>query len=112
MIWRVTGFHPTTTISPQLALQGPIALAVSGPLISVVIMPPPPIQSMLTAQGKPHPGVPVVALIDTGASITAVSPSIVQRANLQFTGYHPIQGVNNQSNCPVFLVKYISLGEE
>lgn len=91
MIWRVTGLPPTSPVDKDDLSRSPIHLVNGGPLISVLIMPPKPIQAILTHKGRPHPGVPTIALIDTGASLTGATPSVIQRANLRFTGFSPLQ---------------------
>ena len=83
-------------------------LAAIGPRIDVEVHVPDALAYLLTQQGKPVPN-PVTgeALIDTGASITAVDDSIIQSLGVQpvgITQVHTPSGSAPQNKYPVKFV--------
>jgi len=78
---------------------------VGGPLIAVEVHVPQPLATLLSQQGKPVPKpVPGSALIDTGASITAVDDSVITSLGVQPVGVttvHTPSGSAQQNQYPV-----------
>lgn len=58
------------------------SLTLSGPLVEVVICPPQWVVQQLEKEGKSFPAFKATALIDTGASCTCISNSIVEDLKL------------------------------
>lgn len=77
-------------------------LQMHGPIIRVTITHPKKIADELTKRGDPVPGVDCNALIDTGAFLSVISPSIATKLNLLQTGFAPIASVNNIEDRPVY----------
>lgn len=54
-----------------------------GPVIEVFIVPPAPIVNALISKGIQYPAFKAIALIDTGATSTCITPQIVETLNLR-----------------------------
>lgn len=77
-------------------------LAHIGPFIQVSITHPRIVQDQLKAQNKDTPTVPVRALIDTGASSSAISPKVAETLNLVQTGFQKVASVHDEQDRPVY----------
>ncbi|UCH95842.1 MAG: hypothetical protein JSV88_03090 [Candidatus Aminicenantes bacterium] len=71
-------------------------LELKGPFLQVTITHPIKIQEKLKRKGLKVSSLHVNALIDTGASFTAVSSKIVDELNLVQTGYQKISSVQDE----------------
>lgn len=102
MIWRSTGFDPSQAIDPSEFTKAPTYMSARGPLILVDI------RSIAFPTGAPGVSTPVksktvVALIDTGASSTVVSPEAINEINPLQTGFRPIHTANESSDRPEYI---------
>jgi predicted aspartyl protease len=81
---------------------------VAGPRLNVEVHVPEPLSILLSQQGKPIPKpIPGEALIDTGASITAVDDSVITSLGVQPVGVttvHTPSGSAQQNQYPVRFV--------
>ncbi len=81
---------------------------VGGPRLNVEVHVPQPLATLLSQQGKPIPKpAPGLALIDTGASITAVDDSVITSLGVQpigVTTVHTPSGSAPQNQYPVRFV--------
>jgi hypothetical protein len=74
-----------------------------GPILPVQIGIPSALAAQMQAQGQtPPPPEEIPALIDTGASITAINVATAQRLGLQATGSIQIGGANGVADQPLF----------
>lgn len=74
-----------------------------GALLQVTVGQPKDVADSLRSQGKPVPDpVSAMAMIDTGASITAVDQELAQKLGLVQTGAAPIAGVTGVQNQPIY----------
>ena len=89
------GQHP---ISHQLALQS------HGPLIQTIIAHPKKVAEKIEQRGNKTPTATVMALIDTGASISIITDKIAQDLKLIQTGYIRISSVQDQQDRPEYFV--------
>jgi hypothetical protein len=89
-----------------LGASSPDDLMNNGALIKVKVGMPKDIADSLAKQGKPVPNpVEALAMIDTGASITALDAALAQQIGLTQTGLAPIAGVTGTQNQPVYAAK-------
>lgn len=89
----------------QQNLTDPIHLMISGPRLDVEVHVPPAFEKLLVKEGKPIPK-PVVgkALIDTGATISAVDDSVITSLGVQPVGVADVltpAGPTKQNQYPV-----------
>lgn len=77
-------------------------LEIKGPFLQVTITHPRKIQEALKRKGLKVSSLHVNALIDTGASFTAVSLKIADELNLVQTGYQKISSVQDEQVQPVY----------
>lgn len=74
-----------------------------GPLMPVQIGIPSSLAAQMTAQGQtPPPPEEIMALVDTGASITAINVPVAQRLGLPTTGSIQIGGATGVSDMPLY----------
>lgn len=79
----------------------------NGALVDVTIRVPSAYAGQLQSQGKSAPPAQTVkGLVDTGASISTVSESVVQAAGLQKTGSVPIGGVGGTSERSLYAASF------
>lgn len=83
-------------ISPQIVLRE------KGAIIPVNITHPRAVASKLSEEGKPIPSIRCNALIDTGASLTVISPRIADELKLVQTGFQKITSVQDQQDRPEY----------
>lgn len=95
---------PMRAPSPRLGVSaGSIRLSEAGPLIEVEVGQPNSVIESMKAQGRDiPPSTSLVALIDTGASISAINADIAQQLGLLQTGAVPIGGVGGVREHPVY----------
>jgi predicted aspartyl protease len=86
----------------KLEVQPNKVLEIQGPFIKVTITHPVEIQEELRRKGLEVSRLQVNALIDTGASFTAVSSKIVDDLNLVQTGFQKISSVLDEKVLPVY----------
>lgn len=75
------------------------ALRFEGPVIDIIICPSQPIIQQLKKEGKQAPAFKAVALIDTGATSTCISPEVVEKLGLisfDFQTVHTAAGQSEQ----------------
>lgn len=89
----------------QLLHPGP--LVAEGPTLNVEVHVPDALATMLTQQGGPVPA-PVVgkALIDTGASITAVDDTVIRSLGVQAVGIATVQTPSGSAQQNLYPVKF------
>jgi hypothetical protein len=75
-----------------------------GPLINIGVLPP-GILTPTTAQTTPITTFPV--LLDTGASMTCISPHIAQSVGLEPMGMRPMVSATQTVPVPVYLVDLV-----
>lgn len=81
-----SAFQQPTQGQPGAVLPFPKGLQVAGPIVPVQVEVPVALASQLQQAGQPVPTpIPGLALIDTGASVSAVDTSVIQRL-----GIHPV----------------------
>lgn len=112
-----SGFHPegrselfgTPAFLGQSALRGtPIfdfraTLRRRGAITNVIVMPPSSVVAALKKSGKPIPKARTIpAMIDTGASITAIDEAVARSIGLTQTGSTTVAGVTGVSQRPIF----------
>jgi len=73
-----------------------------GPIVEVLISQPKIIQDRLLQEGKGISPVKAKALIDTGASITAIRPKIADQLQLRQTGFQKMYSVQDEQDQPVY----------
>lgn len=77
-----------------------------GPVLPVQVGIPTAMAKQLEAEGKTvPPPEEIPALVDTGASITAINIETAQRLGLQVTGSMQIGGATGSANQPVYAAK-------
>lgn len=87
----------------QAAGSAAEALRASGPIVTVHVGPASQVEARVRSEGgRPAGAVAVQALIDTGASITAINVSRGTEIGLLQTGVAQIGGVGGLSQQPVF----------
>lgn len=105
--------HPNRVFGSLYRLSGPRlgqaaanlveALRTRGPIIPVQVGVPPSMAEKLRAEGQtPPPPEEIPALVDTGASITAINVGAGQRLGLPQTGTVQIGGATGVSQMPMF----------
>jgi len=72
-----------------------------GPLINIVVLPS---GTVVPGVGLSTPVTPFVALIDTGATVTCISPHVVQTVGLQPIGLRPMVSATQSIPVNVYLV--------
>lgn len=77
-------------------------LAHVGPFIQVAITHPRVVQEQLKAQNRDNPTVQVRALIDTGASNSAIIPQVAEKLHLVQTGFQKVASVHDEQDRPVY----------
>ena len=84
-------------------------LQARGPIAQVNIAISAAAESALTTAGQAiPPPVQVTALVDTGASVTAISQGIAQQLGLQPVGMQPVSTPSNPSaNMPLYAVRVV-----
>lgn len=89
----------------------PVPLMVDGPQLDVEVEVPDALKTVLTQQGKPVPR-PVTgkALIDTGASITAVEDSIIKSLGVQPVGVATVFTPSGSAQQNLYPVKFVFPG--
>ncbi len=98
-------FHPT---GQPPAPPTPAVLAQIGPVVPIQIEVPQALNKQLTAAGQPVPA-PITgyALIDTGATMSAVDTSVIQKLGVNPVGLASVQtagGPQQQSLYPIRLI--------
>jgi predicted aspartyl protease len=83
-------------VPPQLVLQN------GGAIIPVIITHPKSVAEKLQQGGKQVPAIQCMALIDTGAFGSVITPKIAQQLNLVQTGFQKVTSVNNEENQPAY----------
>lgn len=78
------------------------ALASSGPTLPVTITHPRITQEKFKQAGKIIESINVTALIDTGASLTIITPDVVRKLGLVQTGVQKISSVQDEQVQPVY----------
>jgi len=79
-----------------------IVLNQAGAFIEVAITHPKITREKFLEKGKAVPSVKVRALIDTGASITVITPRVAGRLGLVHTGFEKISSVQDEQEQPVY----------
>jgi hypothetical protein len=78
-----------------------------GPILPVQIGIPAVLAAQMQAQGQtPPPPEEIQALVDTGASITAINVATAQRLGLQATGSIQIGGATGVSDMPLYAAMF------
>ena len=90
------GKQVTIPVSPQLILRN------EGAIIPVTITHPKSVSDQLIREGKQVPSVICNALIDSGASLTAISPKIADQLQLIQTGFKKISSVQDEQDRPEY----------
>lgn len=85
-----------TLIPPQIVLTN------TGAFVDITITHPLSVQEKLREKGINIPSFQTRALIDTGASNSAISPTATEHLNLLHTGYQKISSVNDEQERPVY----------
>lgn len=70
----------------------------SGPICRVKVLPSSQIAALLKQQGQQVPSIEITALIDTGASSSAISTKVVQQLNLVTRGITNISTPSSSSH--------------
>lgn len=86
-------------IPPQTALQN------GGALIPVVITHPLSVTELLIKENKQAPAIQTMALIDTGAFCSVISPKIAEQLKLVQTGFQNVMSVNNEESRPAYFAR-------
>lgn len=102
MIWRSWGFDPSQTVDPSEIPKSQLYLSVRGPLILVDI------RSVSLGPASPGGAVPprsisVIALLDTGATTTVVSPEIIQAITPHQTGFTQVHTASQTKDFPTYI---------
>jgi len=89
----------------------PLALQAVGPVMPLQVEIPTALASALQQAGQPIPG-PILgfALIDTGASVSAVDVSVVQRLGVQPIGVTNVGGVTGVAQQPTYPARFVFPG--
>jgi predicted aspartyl protease len=74
----------------------------TGAFLQVNICPPRNIIEKLETEGKTIPRIAVMALIDTGALSSIVTPDVAEKAELIHTGYKEVTSVQNSQRQPEY----------
>ncbi len=74
----------------------------NGALLSVQISQPLSVAERIQTKSRQTINIKFNALIDTGASITVISPSVAEQLNLVHTGFNQIASVHNVEKRPVY----------
>jgi len=78
-----------------------------GAILSVQVGIPSALAAQMQAQGQtPPPPEEISAIVDTGASITAIDVGVAQRLGLQATGSIDIAGATGQASQPLFAAMF------
>lgn len=78
-------------------------LRTKGPVLSVQVGIPKALADQMVAQGQtPPPPEEILALVDTGASITAINTATAERLGLQATGAINVGGATGVSQMPLY----------
>ncbi len=80
-----------------------------GPIIEVVLVPPPPVFANLKSEGKKPPSKKVIALIDTGASGSCINGPISEELGLIVRDIVPVQTPSGISQQGVYDVGFLLL---
>jgi len=81
---------------------------VGGPRLDVEVHVPKPLATLLSQQGKPIPKpAPGLALIDTGASITAVDDSVITSLGVQPVGVTTVHTPSGSAQQNQYSVRFI-----
>ncbi len=83
-------------------IPAPVVLNQMGAFIKVTITHPRIIQENLKQEGKSAPTVSVNALIDTGASVTVITPRVADQLGLVHTGFQKVSSVQDEQQRPVY----------
>lgn len=78
-----------------------------GPIIEVVLVPPPPVVERLQSEGKKSPSKKVIALIDTGASGSCINEPISKELGLIVRDIVPVQTPSGTSKQGVYDVGFL-----
>jgi hypothetical protein len=97
--------------APPNSLAHPQHLMLSGPRLDVEVHVPTAFEGLLVREGKPIPK-PIVgkALIDTGASITAVDDSVITSLGVQAVGVATVLTPAGQTQRNQYPVRFIFPG--
>ncbi|MCP5051086.1 MAG: retroviral-like aspartic protease [bacterium] len=77
-------------------------LEIKGPFLPVTVTHPRIIQEDLRRKGQEVSSLSINALIDTGASFTAISSKIANNLNLMHTGYQKVLSIHDEQEQPVY----------
>lgn len=106
MIFKITyggkGYKTNKGKKELVELNPAFVLRNNGPFLEVVIGPPKAIREIYNNENKKFPVAKVMALIDTGASISVIKPEIINNTNLIHTGYQKIASVQDEQHQPVY----------
>lgn len=86
----------------QVPVPSTIVLNQAGAFIEATLTHPKIIQEKFKQAGKSVPSANVRALIDTGASITVITPQIADKLQLVHTGFQKISSVQDEQDQPVY----------
>jgi len=78
-----------------------------GPIIEVILVPPPPVIAQLKSEGKKPPSKKVIALIDTGASGSCINEPISKELGLIVRDIVPVQTPSGTTQQGVFDVGFL-----
>jgi len=106
MIYKLTPVGFREVVAPdgevvEIPLAANIAIQSNGPLMPVNISKP--VSGIELIQTKQLHTINCNALIDTGASISGISPKIAEHLDLIETGFEPIASVHNVELRPIYL---------
>ena len=109
--WKIRAKGPAGNDVEALA-PPPFVLASHGPFLDVTITHPRETLTRFQREGKVAPSVKVRALIDTGASLSIITPSVAQKVGLVQTGFQKITSVQDQQDQPYISVSLVFNGEK